>query len=1009
MRKKSPFWAYGTPMPLMFQLPFRVLFFIFSFGLFAQQTSAQQSVGKVRGLVEDETGEPLAGVTIAMKSMGTDSVRQTATNEKGLFEFPLFKKGDYAFTASALGYGAQAITRRNISPEKEEVLLFVLKSEATSMNDVVVVGYGKQKRKDITGTIVKVPESRMEKVPNLNIAQVIQGAVPGVVIQQTQAGAASQENILIRGRNSILASNAPLIVLDGAPYSGQLRDINVSDIASIEVLKDASAAAIYGSRGANGVIIVTTKSGKKGSTQINYDGRWSTQTYTKLPATMSAEEFYTFKEIREPGRVTATEQENYDNQNFTRWSDLALRNGMAQQHNLSLSGAAGPVNVYLGGGLLDVKGLSVTDQYKRYSGRINLDTKINSWLQLGTRNQFTFENQDGAAIDWNLVYRKNPLINPYEENGAISIYPWPEFQDIRNPLEPINILDRDRTFQLVTNNFAEINFPFLKGLSYRFNSGIRRRFAETSSYAGRNTKLGLEARGVANTGDYKEINDLIENIVSYNKTIRKHQIFTTLLYSYEKNQQVSNQLEGRGFANDFLTWYAMAQADQLIPEYRFNKTIVLSQMARLNYGFDDRYLFTFTARRDGYSGFGASTKWGSFPSVAAAWNISNENFFPVNSVFQTLKLRASYGLNGNQAVNAYESISRLGEENMVAGTATQPGFVPTKLGQDNLGWETTRSANLGLDFATRNDRLSGTVNVFRSTTSDLLLNRSISSVHGINTITQNIGKTRNTGLEIQLQAQPLKTKSLNWTVFGNFSTVRNRILSLYGQLDENGKETDDAVNAWFIGQPILVNYDYAWAGVWQTREAQEAATWGSKPGYVKLLDADGDGKLTGADRQIIGQLDPKFSWGMGQSLQWKNLQLDLFFYGLHGMTRRNDQMADAPVSSEVRRNTILKNWWTESNPTNEWYKNEINAHIMGGIPSNVYERAGFMRVKDISIAYDIPTQLLQGMKIRQCRAYITARNQFTLTSWRGMDPELIDGRGGIPMQKEWVFGVTIGL
>lgn len=1007
MIPKSRKRAKGHLLPIRFRNT-RLLLVALGF-IFSSAATAQVASARVKGLVEDESGQPLEGITIAMKEPGKDSARNTVTNGKGMFEFTLKEKGNYTFTASGIGFAEQVLTRRNVDLSKDEALLFVMKPLAASLNDVVVVGYGKQKRKDITGAVVKVPESRFEKVPNLNIAQVIQGAIPGVMIQQTQAGAASQESILIRGRNSILASNAPLIVLDGAPYSGQLRDINVNDIASMEVLKDASAAAIYGSRGSNGVIIVSTKAGVKGKTQITYDGRTSFQQYTKLPETMSATEFYAFKEIREPGKLTTTELDNYNEGKFVNWADLALREGRAQQHNLSTSGAIGQANFYIGGGVLDVKGLSVTDQYKRYSGRINLDVKVTPWLLLGSRNQFTFENQDGAAIDYNLVFRKNPLINPYDPSGNVSIYPWPEFQDIRNPLEPINILDKDRSFQLVTNNFAELNFPFLEGLSYRLNTGVRRKYADAASYAGRNTKLGLEARGVANTSEFREVNDLVEHILSYNRRFSKHNIFATLLYSYERNQFTGNSLQGQGFSNDFLTWYAMAQAEQLVPEYNFSRTVLLSQMARLNYGFDDRYLFTFTGRRDGFSGFGAATKWGFFPSLAAAWNISNENFFQSASFVQLLKLRVSYGLNGNQAVNAYESISRLGEENTVAGSQTQPGFVPIKLGQDNLGWETTRSLNAGLDFAVFNERLSGTVNMFRSNTEDLLLNRTISSVQGISSITQNIGKTRNTGLELQLNAQLFKSKHLSWSAFGNFSTVRNRIVALYGQLNENGTELDDLVNAWFIGKPILVNYDYAWAGVWQTHEAQEAAAWGSKPGYVKLLDADANGKLTGDDRQVIGQQDPKFSWGFGNTVRWKALQLDFFLYGMHGMTRVNGQMADAPVSSEVRRNTIRKNWWTDQNPTNEWYKNEVNANIMGGISSSVYENAGFMRVKDITVSYDLPAPLLSSAGMRQCRAYFSARNQFTFTQWRGMDPELLDGRGAIPLQKKWVLGLTIGL
>jgi TonB-dependent SusC/RagA subfamily outer membrane receptor len=329
------------------------------------------------------------------------------------------------------------------------------------------------------------------------------------VVQQTDAGAASNETLMIRGRKSILASNTPLIVVDGIPYGGQLRDINVNDVQSIEVLKDASAAAIYGSRGSNGVVLVTTKTGSRGKPVIAYDGKYATQQVINVPYFMTAEEFYEFKNIREPGKVTASEQKIYDDGKAVNWSDYALRKGNSQQHNISVSGGFQHTKYYIGGSFLDVKGVSVNDDYRRYTSRINIDSRITNWLTIGTRTQLAFDDKSGTTVNWEDVLRTNPLTTAFNDDGTAIIYPWPEFTDIGNPLESLNYDNKDKSYQIVTNNFAIVDFPFVKGLSYRLNTGIRKTTADASTYIGRNTKTGLEARGVARTSTVIDDNTVI--------------------------------------------------------------------------------------------------------------------------------------------------------------------------------------------------------------------------------------------------------------------------------------------------------------------------------------------------------------------------------------------------------------------------------------------------------------------------------------------------------------------
>ena len=951
------------------------------------------------GTVTDvSTGDALAGVSIRVKGTNTGAI----SDASGKYSITVADP-DATLVFSFIGYKTEEILvngRTNV-----DINLTV---DVTGLEEVVVVGYGTQRKSDITGTVTSLPKGRLENVPNINIAQAIQGSVPGIMIQQSSAGAAPSEVIMIRGRNSILADNSPLIVVDGIPYGGQIRDISPNDVQSIEILKDASAAAIYGSRGSNGVILITTKNGTVGKTVLTYDGYYSIQKFAALPDIMTGDEFYKFKQERFPNQITLSEQAVYDSGKYVDWLDLGLRKGASQQHNLSAAGGFRNTKFYIAGSLLDVKGIAVNDDYQRITTRINVETKVAEWLTLGTRTQFSLDDRSGSAPSMSGLLWTNPLSTPYDENGDLTIYPWPEDLTVSNPLGSILYDNVDKSQQIVTNNFAVIDFPFLKGLSYRINTGIRMRFTNSSTYRGRNTASGLNSLGNADTERSEYDNTVVENILSFTREYGKHSIFATALYSYERNTSGSNTLYAAKFPHDFLTFYSAAQAELIQPGYTFNDTKLVSQMLRLNYTYNSRYLLTLTGRRDGYSGFGAQKKWGIFPSVALGWNLKNEDFFPFKDLFSEFKLRASWGLNGNQAVGAYESISRLGSTDMVDGKATVAGYTPSVLGQDKLGWETSGTMNAGVDFGILKGRISGEVNVYKTKTSDLLLDRTISPVHGINSITQNIGVTQNTGVEFSVNSRNIERGDFHWTTSGNLAYEKNKIVSLYGILDENGREVDDVVNSWFIGKPIRVIYDFVWDGTWQLDEAAEAAKWGSQPGFLKLRDVNKDGMLTAADKQIIGQQDPKLLWGLTNSFSYKNFKLDIFIHGVHGVTKNIfPLMTDLETFSVIRRNTTKKNWWTPDNPTNDFVMNNLQAEYMSGIRGYIYDPASFIRIKDVSLSYDFPGSLVEKVGFSKLRVYVTGRNLMTFTKWRGLDPEL-SNQEAIPLQKEFVFGLSLG-
>ncbi|HBE41641.1 MAG TPA: SusC/RagA family TonB-linked outer membrane protein [Bacteroidales bacterium] len=954
---------------------------------------------RISGKVTDQSGSPIAGASVFIKGTTTGTV----TDGNGNFSL-LLPEGTMTLTFSFIG-----MTSKDVEIGNQTVFNVILEETAIGLDEVIVVGYGTQKRSDITGTVASMPRERLEMAPNLNVAQAIQGAIPGVIIQTSSAGAAPDEVIMIRGRNSILASNEPLIVVDGIPYGGEIRDINPNDVKSIEILKDASASAIYGSRGANGVILITSKEGSAGAPVISYDARMSLMRFTNLPDLMNGEEFYNFKKERQPNMITTSEQQIYDSGKWVDWFDLATRNGFSHEHNLSLSGGFERTNYYVAGSLLDVKGVMIKDDYKRITSRFNIDTKVNSWLTIGTRTQLSFDDASGQSPDSGPT-RMNPLSTAYDNNGNLTIYPWPEDPYFANPLEPILWSDVDKAYQVMSNNYGIINFPFIKGLSYRLNSGVRIRFRDEATYRATDGKTGYEANGRSNTDRTLWNNVVIENILSYNKEIGKHNIFATALYSFEENASTRNGETASRFPHDFLLWYSAGQAEVSLPSYSFNRSVLISQMIRLNYSYDSRYLLTITGRRDGFSGFGAKSKWGIFPSVALGWNLANENFFPLKNLFNELKMRVSYGLNGNQAVGAYETITRLRSADWVSSQTVVPGYIPNNIGMDDLGWESSGTLNFGLDFGILQNRITGDLNIYKTTTTDLLLNRTISAVHGITSVTQNIGKTGNSGIELTINSRNIVKPGFTWAMSGNMALIENKIISLYGFLNEAGKEVDDVSNKWFIGHPIRVNYDYVIDGVWHLDEAEEAAKWGSQPGYIKLRDVNGDYELTAEDRQIAGQQDPKFVWGLTNSFSVKKLKLDVFLHGVHGVTKANGYMLD-DVYEGVRRNTTNKDRWTPDNPSNEFCMNNVHAGRMAGIDiveiGNYFKDASFIRIKDISLSYDFSKGLVNKAGINKLRIFFTGRNWFTFTKWYGMDPELEDQRS-YPLQKEFVFGLNLG-
>lgn len=876
-------------------------------------------------------------------------------------------------------------------------------SAAQSMKEVVVVGYGSQRKSDVTGAVASVDRKRLENLPNTNFAQALQASVPGLSIDQNAGGAEGNNNtIRIRGRNSITAGTSPLIILDGVPYSGSISDINPPDIESITVLKDASSAAIYGSRGANGVIILTTKKGSRGEPVISYDGFYGVQNISNLPRALSAEDFYQYKNTREPGSVTTSEQAVYDSKVFPDWVDMVTRQGRKTQHTLGVNGGSEKFRYYVSGTYLDVKGIAVNDDFKRLSTRINLESKIKKWLTLGTNSQLSHNDRSGLSAtfaNYQGAFRFNPLTTAFNPDGTPTVYPWPQDLFFPNPLAPTLAENTDETYKIITNNFLQVDIPFIQGLSYRINTGVEYTTRARNTYYGTNTRTGLQAKGDLAIVNSSNKNILVENIVNYNRSFDKHTVGFTGLYSLQNETGRLDSLDATGFPNDVLTFYQANVATSIRPSAGYSKTTLVSQMARINYSYNSKYLLTFTARRDGYSGFGENNKYAFFPSVAAAWNISGEDFMNNSKVISNLKLRASYGSNGNQAVSAYNTLARLSTRSYVDGSTTLPGYIPTSLGNPDLKWETTVGFNAGIDFSLYNGRIEGSLDGYRKNTHDLLLSRQISSVHGVSNVLQNIGKTSNKGLELGINSINVQTSSFVWSTNLSISGNRNRIEDVYG----DGKS--DTLNQYFIGQPIDVNYSYKYNGVWQLTDDLAKAPAGTKAGFAKVLDVNGDNRITpSADRMIIGSRQPNFIYGVGNSFTYKNFSLYAFIQGVQGTSRVNALISDN-VQNGVRNNTFYKNYWTPTNPTNEYYANVLGANVFG---ADIYESDSYARLKDLSLSYSFSSNILTRLKLTRLKIYANARNLVTVTKWTGLDPEL-NSQEDIPLQKEFIFGLNISL
>ncbi len=973
----------------------------------------------VRGTVKETQSEnSIPGVTVTVKGMSTS----IQTGQTG--EFTINASVGQILIFTSVGY-----TTKELPITGSQHLDVRMESAVFELEELVVVGYGSQRRSDITGSVASVPKERLSNLPVTNVMQAVQGAVSNVNISQASSVPGDAPSTLIRGNNSMSASSAPFVVVDGVPLTqsgGSLNDINPNDVESIEILKDPSAVAIYGVNGSNGVILVTTKRGISGKPTIRYSGYAGPEQAAHILEPVSPEEL--LNRYGEYARINNTslyndgpvrnqyEWDNYQNGVTTDWLDAVMQSGTIQNHNVALSGGSENARYFVSTDYLGQKGILKGYNYKRYSFRANTDFNATDYLSIGTSAFIVSHNRDGGRASLLRAAAMSPYARMFEDDGTYTQFPMYSEQLWTNPLLPTTLNPERRQFNVSLNGYAQLDFGKLweplAGLSYKFNGGY-------SFVPGRNNEYeGESAYNFAGWGQITNTENqsyTVENIVTYAKEFGKHRFDLTGLYSARSRYFQEARAIGESFPNDALGWGNLGLAStQKVYSYADLYRSV-SQMGRLNYGYDSRYLATLTVRRDGASVFGANNKYGVFPSAALAWNIHNESFMQrTNNVVNNLKWRVSYGVSGNEAIGIYQTLSLMNANSLAIGGLTNTALtIRDLMGNEDLRWEKTAGFNTGVDFGLLDNRLNGSVEFYRTNTVDMLLRQNLPRLTGFGSVWANLGKVANTGIDVTLNTRNIVKDDFTWSSTLVFAHNKNRIVDVYG----DGQ--DDLGNRWFIGHPVGVIYDYNKVGIWQEDEiaAGAHAQWDAQAeaGAVKLADLDGNGLINDNDRRILGQTMPKWTGGLTNTVTFKDFALNVFIQTVQGALRNNPQIGGASDEMGRRSTPAELGYWTPENRSNEWRSLSNRSNIYGyGFPSD----ASFTRLKDVTLSYNLPESAASRIGVGGVTLYASGRNLYTWTNWLGWDPEARDVPRGhtvdgvndglnYPMVRTYVLGLNL--
>ncbi|MBS1511531.1 MAG: TonB-dependent receptor [Bacteroidetes bacterium] len=1015
-----------------------IFFLVSSFSIHAQSFS-------VSGTVVDDNGKPLEGATVLEKGTKNSAV----TTAGGAFQIKV-QSGKSKLLISFVGHDPVEISVNN-----QASLTVSLKSVNENLTDVVVVGYATVKKKDVTGAVAGINQKDIRSRPVDNAIQAMQGKVAGVDISSNERPG-TVPSINIRGVRSLTASNSPLFVVDNIPLiTGGIDNLNPSDIESIDVLKDASATAIYGSRGANGVVIITTKHGKSGKSTLSFDNSVTLENLVDDRTMFNASDYITFKRwayyyaglnpvtgvstnprgdqpnINTDRTLFAATADPYAwaniNQGWasgtwdgskvqtTDWRGKVTEQSITTNNTVSVSGGSDKVKAYGSFGYLNNGGVIKGQSFSRYTAKANVDITATNWLTFGNSMTVSYGKQQYGQSNAGVATIGNPAGGLYESARSIFPYAVPYDSSGKRILFPggdnaiKNIIDEDKynidervTFRAFGSLYTQINFgaiaPVLKGLKYRLNFG-----PDYSSYR---DGVYIDANSVANGGStsYASVTNnstfsyTLDNLLYYDKTIRDHTFGVTMLYSATAYKQETYFVSGNGVPQSSQLWNALSTGTvtgAISTKGGLTEQQLLSYMARLNYGYKDKYLLTVSARRDGSSVLAAGHKYEWFPSAALAWRINKENFMNVSWV-NDLKLRIGAGVTGNSAVDPYKTQGAVTSLFYPFYTTSTAGAIPSlEMANLNLGWEKTTQFNVGVDFGLLKNRVIGSIDVYKSKTTDLLLKRAIPSVTGYTSTYDNVGATANNGIDITVTTVNVRQKDLTWSTTLNAAWQKDHIVTL-----PNG---NDINNGWFLDQPIGVIYGYKALGLWQAGDKSAYDLFNANgqkfyPGNVRVADLNGDNKIdANNDRQIIGWTRPRWVLGMTNTVSYKNFELSCFLYG------RLNYMYDFGGEGEPARGVQRAiNYYTENNPNAEFQKPIFNA---GGAPGDPYyqalgyRKASFIKVRNISLGYNFSHNLVGKSNLR---AYFQVQNPGMLYSKiKFIDMDVVG--------PTWNRGYTIGI
>jgi len=1031
---------------------YSLLFLLFfSAGINAQNTTPLIQSKLDGTIVDDITNQPIIGASITIKG----TTHGVVTDAEGKFYFQTGQKFPYTLIVSYIGY-----KKAEVVVDKNPVIIH-LKEERQELDELVVVGYGTQKRKDITGSVASVPKANLSQVTS-SADNLLRGAVAGVVVTQSSGRPGASSSVRIRGGNSITAGNEPLYVVDGiliyndnsnssagVSFAGAslnvLSTINPADIESIEVLKDASATAIYGSRGANGVVIITTKKGTKGQDNISYQGYFGFQNISKKLDLMNASQWARLRNdvqgsIGQAPSFSDAQIEAFKTSGNYDWQSAAFRTAApVQNHQLSFSGGDERSRYAISAGYFDQEGIVLGSDFKRISLRVNYEKNYSQTFKFGVNANYSNSVSNGVGTTGNgrtpnplvSVVLTAPVVPIKNEDGSYNvtnnIYATSVNGYVPNPINDLeNTINETKINRILTSLFGE--YKISKKLTAKVAVSGDVLSTKQNYYAPSHTTTGAGTKGLASVGDRLVSSVLNENTLNYNTTFGENHKFSALGgYTLQYTQGEIVNAGANTFINDNNTSDALQDGVAVKPYSEAYESVLKSWLARVNYSYRGKYNLTLSARADGSSRFGSESLWGYFPSAGFSWNITDEEFANNIKGITEAKLRITAGTTGNQEIGNYLSLASMGSVNYSFGGTLYTGLAPTRLANPDLKWEKTDQYNLGLDLSLLDRKINFVFDVYYKKTNDLLISVPVPLTSGYATVLQNIGGVENKGIEIGLTTENIKTENFSWNSNIVFSANRNKVVSIGNGVNQffpvvpNGSLLQQQPVTVKVGLPLGTFWGYRTNGIFQTQEEINTqpkinSLANTKVGDRKYVDANGDGVITALDKGDLGSSQPKFVGSFSNTISYNDFDLNFSFQGSYGgkiFNALNQQLEISTLGTNAA--ATLEDRWTTTNPGNEVPR--ASSSPLGIVSERYVEDASFLRLKLITLGYTLPKSVSKKLGTKSVKFYVSAENLITWTKYTGYDPEVSSYEqnnlypgidfGSYPNSKTFISGLNV--